>query len=131
MTFTRRIMLVAAFATTISLMASPTIAGTRSTRLEGKLRIGRTEIKAKHETTGARRKFSTEITAGAPSTLFTVVASRGNQTLGTWQIVTNALGFADLNRDTANGQQVPSLIPGDTVVVRAGTATAAITLRAR
>lgn len=101
-------------------LANFAAAGTPATRLEGRVRSGITQIKATFEAKGSRRKFSTELTRAAANTTFTIVATRSAQPVGQWTITTNGLGFADLNRDTSNGQAVPAMSVGDVVEIRTG-----------
>lgn len=73
--------------------------------------------KARFEARGSRMKLSVEVEdfIGAPG----VASVDINGTVYTLQI--NAAGFGDLNLDTENGQSVPNLSGGGTVVVTLGT----------
>ena len=123
--------LLLALAAVVSMLTTSLFAGTPSMRLLGKNRVGASEIKASYETKGTRAKFSTELTRVATNSTFTIVAARGTQALGTWTVRTNAVGFADLNRDTSNGQQVPQLVAGDVVSVSFGTVVTRVLLQVR
>ena len=89
--------------------------GTR-TRLEVRMESPTSQASgtAKFEQRGSRMKFSVEVEDVNGTD---VVITAGGQS---FDLHLDGSGFGDLNRDTRNGQSVPSLKEGDEVVVWLG-----------
>lgn len=106
----------------LAALCLPNMAQAQQVRLEARLFATNASPLAsgqsRFEARPGRIRFSTEVEDTVRGTAVTVVVIRPNGgaiILGS--VVTNALGFADLNLDSRFGRQIPMLVSGDIVQV--------------
>lgn len=89
-------------------------------RIELEARMGANDsiqAQAKYEQRGARRKFNLELEDATPMAVYGVRIMRGAQIIDWGLIRANRFGFAEIDIDTFEGDNVPTLQAGDRVEI--------------